>query len=218
MDIKVLLKKQSDKATGEVIDFFGNNKLFLKLADYEAKRLDKRDKDDAFSLESGITIAVKKGLLDCLEKDPHSACVEVDNKSAAQVAKEIMDDLDIDKNIKVQANISMLYQLFNIIFSNALKYTHKNQKKININTEIEKDMVIISITDNGIGMTKEQIKHVFEEFYKVDESRHDLMSHGLDLTISKKIIEHHGGNIWVKSSGIGKGSTFYFKLKKGIVK
>ena len=83
-----------------------------------------------------------------------------------------------------------------------------------IDAELKPEGVMISIKDNGIGMTKEHIDHIFEEFYKADPSRHNLGSNGLGLSISKKIIENHGGKIWAESPGLGKGSVFYFTLKK----
>ena len=61
-------------------------------------------------------------------------------------------------------------------------------------------------------MTPEQMTHVFDEFYKADWSRHDFDSSGLGLPICKRIVEKHGGKIWVESKGVGKGSTFYFTL------
>jgi signal transduction histidine kinase len=64
-------------------------------------------------------------------------------------------------------------------------------------------------------MTEEQIDLVFDEFYKVDKSRHEMDSSGLGLSICKRIVEKHGGKIWVESVGPGKGSTFYFTLKLG---
>jgi signal transduction histidine kinase len=60
-----------------------------------------------------------------------------------------------------------------------------------------------------------ELSQIFDEFYKADQSRHELDSSGLGLTICKRIVEKHGGEIWVDSKGKGKGSTFYFTLKKG---
>jgi PAS domain S-box-containing protein len=144
------------------------------------------------------------------------------NKFIEKYMKNKYDNIqiknNIDTNIFVMANPSKLYQICDIIFSNALKYSEENKIKIKINAETDDNIIVLSISDNGIGMTKEQMDHIFEEFYKVDESRHDLRSHGLSLTICKKIVEHHGGRIWAKSSGPGKGSTFYFTLKKGVSK
>ena len=76
------------------------------------------------------------------------------------------------------------------------------------------EFIKISIKDNGIGMTNDQMTQIFDEFYKADSSRHDFESSGLGLPICKRIVEKHGGKIWVESDGIGKGSTFFFTIKK----
>ena len=75
-----------------------------------------------------------------------------------------------------------------------------------------RNFVIVSIKDNGIGLTSDQIDHIFDEFYKADESRHDIDSIGLGMTICKRIVELHGGRIWIESHGINKGSIVYFTL------
>jgi len=62
-------------------------------------------------------------------------------------------------------------------------------------------------------MTKEQVDRIFDEFFMVDESRHDMDSSGLGLAICKRVVEKHGGKIWAESQGPKKGSTFYFTLK-----
>jgi len=77
------------------------------------------------------------------------------------------------------------------------------------------NFIQISITDSGTGLTTEESNHIFDEFYKADEARHDLKSSGLGLSICKRIVEKHGGKIWADSPGVGKGSTFYFTLKSG---
>lgn len=83
---------------------------------------------------------------------------------------------------------------------------------ITIAAERKNDDITISVTDTGIGLTEEQLAHIFEEFYKADPSRHEVGSSGLGLTICKRIIEWHGGRIWATSPGLGKGSTFYFTI------
>ena len=64
-------------------------------------------------------------------------------------------------------------------------------------------------------LTKDQIDHIFDEFYKADKARHDFDSSGLGLPICKRIVEKHGGKIWVISTGKNKGSTFNFTIPTG---
>jgi len=54
----------------------------------------------------------------------------------------------------------------------------------------------------------------FDKFFKADESRHDFESSGLGLPIAKRIVEKHGGSIWVESPGLHQGSTFFFTVPK----
>jgi signal transduction histidine kinase len=114
----------------------------------------------------------------------------------------------------VEADVLRLNEVFNNLITNAVKYSKKNGGKITIDADEGKENVTVSIQDAGIGMTKQQISHIFDEFYKADESRHELDSSGLGLSIAKKIINKHGGRIWAESPGPGKGTTFFFTLKK----
>jgi PAS domain S-box-containing protein len=120
----------------------------------------------------------------------------------------------IDKNITVEADMLRLGEVFRNLISNAYKYS-PNDTDIVIDAQSNSKFVTISIKDSGRGMTKQQIDHIFEEFYKGDKSRHELSSTGLGLSICNRIIERHGGKIWAESPGPDKGSTFYFTLKKG---
>jgi signal transduction histidine kinase len=124
----------------------------------------------------------------------------------------------IKKPIYVFADKIRLDEVFNNLITNAIKYSPDKGGKIFIDAKEDQDIVTISVKDTGVGMDSEQIEYVFDEFYKVDDSRHELDSSGLGLTITKKIIEKHGGKIWVESEGKGKGSTFYFTLKKVNIK
>ena len=117
----------------------------------------------------------------------------------------------ISKNVLVMADKLRLEELLSNILENSIKYS-KEKGKIILNAKKDKDYVIISVKDTGIGMTKDQIKHVFEEFYKADESRHDFYSSGLGLSICKKIVERHNGKIWIESEGFEMGTTVFYTL------
>jgi PAS domain S-box-containing protein len=119
---------------------------------------------------------------------------------------------NVDTALIVYADKLRLEEIFNNLFSNAVKYMGTSAGTIIIETQQKHDLVRISVKDTGIGMTEEHISHVFEEFYKGETSRHDLQSSGLGLPICKRIVEKHGGTIWVESPGVGKGSTLYFTL------
>lgn len=100
--------------------------------------------------------------------------------------------------------------LLNIV-NNALKFTEKGS--ITLAARKQKDHVLISVTDTGIGIPKESQKNIFQPFYQVKPSYVlGEKGTGLGLSICKNLIELHGGRIWVESEGTGKGSTFYFTL------
>jgi len=126
------------------------------------------------------------------------------------------NNMEIDNRISdkiiIKADKLRLTELFDNLINNAVKYT-KGSGTITIDAEQDKDFVTVSVKDTGMGLTEEQLSHIFEEFYKADWSRHDFDSSGLGLPICKRIVEKHGGKIWAESEGEGKGSTFYFTLK-----
>jgi signal transduction histidine kinase len=146
---------------------------------------------------------------------------KIDIKNETKKTLENKKTLFDEKKIKVKNSISKSYfvkadklrfeELLTNLLENAVKYSQKNGI-ITINAEKENDFVKISIKDTGSGMTKKQIKHIFEEFYKADESRHDFDSSGLGLTICKRIVEKHGGTIWAESPGVGKGTAIFFTI------
>lgn len=135
------------------------------------------------------------------------------NKKTIFSDKEINVENNMTDNLIVNADKIQLNELFDNLLTNAIKFT-PDKGKIKIDAKKEREHVIVSISDNGIGLEKDQINHIFDEFYKVDKSRHELDSSGLGLPICKRIVEKHNGKIWVESPGKGKGSTFYIKLPK----
>ncbi|MFO7677987.1 MAG: PAS domain-containing sensor histidine kinase [Thermoplasmatota archaeon] len=120
----------------------------------------------------------------------------------------------ITEKLIIKADSLRFEELINNLLSNAVKYS-KDNTKIIIDAKTKNDLVTFSIKDKGLGMTSEQIEKVFDEFYKGDESRNDFHSNGLGMSICKRIVDRHGGTIWVESQGLGKGSTIYFTMKKG---
>jgi two-component system phosphate regulon sensor histidine kinase PhoR len=97
------------------------------------------------------------------------------------------------------------------VLENAIKYT-PGIPKIDIYTENIKDMVLIKIKDNGVGMSKIAQKRIFEKFYREHTGDiHNVKGHGLGLAYVKRIVEDHNGQIYVESEK-GKGSTFIIKL------
>jgi signal transduction histidine kinase len=118
---------------------------------------------------------------------------------------------NISSQIIISVDIIQIQELFANLFTNAVKYSN-HQGTIFIDAKVNTKEVIFSVRDNGVGMTTDQIQHVFDEFYKADVSRHDFNSSGLGMPISKRIVEKHGGRIWANSQGLGKGSTIHFSL------
>jgi two-component system phosphate regulon sensor histidine kinase PhoR len=97
------------------------------------------------------------------------------------------------------------------ILENAIKYT-PGIPKIDIYTENIKDMVLIKIKDNGVGMGKIAQKKIFEKFYREHTGDiHNVKGHGLGLAYVKRIVDDHNGQVYVESEK-GKGSTFIIKL------
>ena len=109
-----------------------------------------------------------------------------------------------------------LVRLFQNLIGNALKYRHPERvPRIAITIETINDEWEISITDNGIGIASEYFDRIFGIFQRL-HTREQYDGTGIGLAICKKVVEHHGGRIWVNSSP-GIGSTFFFTLKDGAI-
>jgi signal transduction histidine kinase len=114
---------------------------------------------------------------------------------------------------KVLADEQLLKQVILNILSNAIKFTAEN-KMITISYKSEDNLDIISICDEGIGLTREQIEKIFEPFSQVYEHHNKaIKGTGLGLAISQKIIQLHNGYIEVESE-VGVGSCFNIHIPK----
>ena len=112
----------------------------------------------------------------------------------------------------ISGDKSHIESIFINLIENALKYCDK-KPEIVVSTWSEKDMIVTSITDNGIGISKKNIKHIFDEFYRITKAGnvHNNKGYGLGLNYVKKIAQLHNGHVRVKST-VGKGTTFYIYL------
>ncbi|MBU9710904.1 cell wall metabolism sensor histidine kinase WalK [Evansella tamaricis] len=115
------------------------------------------------------------------------------------------------KDVFIIGDRDKLTQLMDNILSNAVKYSPEGGT-ISCVVKEEKERVIVTIKDEGVGIPKENIPYVFDRFYRVDKARsRNLGGTGLGLAIAKEIVLAHGGNIWV-SSDWGKGTAISFSL------
>jgi histidine kinase len=109
-----------------------------------------------------------------------------------------------------------LIQVLVNVVGNALKYTPAGGR-VDISARQQGRMLILTVKDTGIGISAEQLPHLFTRFYRVDTSRARASGgSGIGLTIAKSIVEAHGGKIWVESEGEGKGSTFFISMPVSI--
>lgn len=119
--------------------------------------------------------------------------------------KKIKLIYNIDENLEILANKTMIERVFDNLFSNAIKFT---TSKIEINL-YKKNNVILEIIDDGLGLTCDEIKQIWNRFYQANNSRNkeNNAGFGLGLSIVKKIIQLHGAKILVESE-VNRGTKF----------
>ena len=139
------------------------------------------------------------------------------------VVKETVEDLQrttdkhtliekINGSYTVYGDKNRIGQVLINLISNAIKYSPNNDKII-IEAKKQKATISISITDYGIGLTKEDQERIFKRFYRADDNiRKTISGFGLGLYIANEIVKHHGGVLKAESNGKNKGTTFVLTL------
>jgi len=146
---------------------------------------------------------------------------EYSMKEVVQTVVTAVESLAAEKNLELRVTVSpevacgkgdeqRISQVLMNLVGNAIKFTEEG--KVEVEARASNDTFVISVSDTGPGLSEADQQKIFEEFHQVDgSSTRKKGGTGLGLSIAKRIVEMHGGSIWVEST-LGKGSTFSFTL------
>jgi PAS domain S-box-containing protein len=194
-----------DKKTNKIADQISNN---LNIIINEGRRLTSLINDvlDIAKMEAGKIVWKDENftIKSAIEHSATSTVSLFEQKGLNMV-------LDIEENLpEINGDKDRYIQVLINLISNAVKFT--NNGSVTCGARISGDSILVSVADQGIGISKENLDKVFDKFKQVCDTLTDKpQGTGLGLPICKQIIEHYGGKIWVESEP-GKGSTFYFTI------
>lgn len=190
-----------------------------KMSIKEAKKVLKENLEEVDSLHS-----LSKNLLSLAQPQKGTNNFVFEQIDIAEVIKSAYKKIaplakkkDINIKLKTASHIleadrRSLKEMVTIFLDNTVKYTPQGGK-VTVTTKSDSKNVLIKIKDTGIGIAKGDLPHIFDRFYRVDQSRSKakVAGFGLGLSLAKRIIEVHKGKVEV-SSVVGKGTTFSIKL------
>jgi signal transduction histidine kinase len=163
-------------------------------------------------------------VLDLSKIEAGQLVLSLDDYSMKEVVHTVctsVESLAAEKNLELKVAVSpevaygkgdhqRISQVFLNLVGNAIKFTEEGE--VRIEATASNDNFVISVSDTGPGLSEADKEMIFEEFHQVDgSSTRKKGGTGLGLSIAKRIVEMHGGRIWVESTE-GKGSTFWFTL------
>jgi two-component system, OmpR family, phosphate regulon sensor histidine kinase PhoR len=183
---------------------------FLKKAAFEVDSMTQLVSEliELTRIETGaVQLNIETLNMNSIIKDTVTRLLPQAERKQIKIYPNLDDDLPT-----VQGDRERIQQVVGNILHNAIKFTPPSGQ-IRITTAVKDHSVLVRMADSGIGISKEDLVHIFERFFKADKSRTHEGS-GLGLAIAKHIIQAHNGKIWVDSQE-GRGSTFSFSLPIG---
>ncbi|HWR26542.1 MAG TPA: PAS domain S-box protein [candidate division Zixibacteria bacterium] len=163
---------------------------------------------DLSKIESGkMELSMEKISLPALINESIVLIKETASRHYVTVKEELDPEIDL-----IECDMLRVKQVLFNLFSNAVKFSKSEGGTITVRTKKDGDMAVISVSDTGIGIKEEDIGNLFKKFEQLDSGfSRKYSGTGLGLAISKKLVELHGGRIWVESR-YGEGSIFIFML------
>ena len=145
-------------------------------------------------------------LSDCRLSDIAHQAVE----SLTGIIEECGIELEIDDMPSAQVDTTRMREVYQNLIENAIKYMGEQQTpRIRVGAEVKDDMLHCFVSDNGIGIEDKFQEQIFGLFQRLSN---DNSGTGIGLALVKRIIEVHGGKVWVESEGLGKGTSLWFTL------
>jgi two-component system sensor histidine kinase VicK len=171
----------------------------------------------------GKMIGLISGFLNVSRLEAGTINLEISRCDMAALIKEIESDILVDNRSRniifdpvettwMNVDRDKIELVITNLISNAIKYAPVDATIQVTCVPIEHDSVMVSVKDNGIGIKAEDLPHVFDRFYRVENKQTTAIAgFGIGLYLCKEIVERHGGKIWVESK-FGQGSTFSFSI------
>jgi signal transduction histidine kinase len=194
--LQLLERRYKDKLDGDALEFInyavdGSNRMKTLISDLLSySRVGTRGKEIALTDCEEVLGRVLSNLQVAIEE------------SGGSVTHDPLPSL--------MADDVQLESLFQNLIGNALKFHGKQPPKIHVGVEQKGKEWVFSVSDNGIGIDPQYFERIFIIFQRL-HNRQEYPGTGIGLAISKRIVERHGGRIWIESQP-GKGSTFFFTL------
>ncbi len=226
------IRESYDKQKRFVSDVSHELRTPISVISGYANMLNRWGKEDEAILEEGITNIIQEAdtmselvqtLLFLARHDNETLRFEPQDVNVTDMMTDIVRDAamsyeDVRIYSSLEAGVSAyidearIKQVVRVFIDNGVKYSKDGEKTLEISLKKNEEHFEISVKDNGIGISPEDMQHVFERFYRADESRtKSTGGHGLGLSIAKVIVLSHGGKIKLRSK-VGEGSEFIVML------